>query len=37
VIEEAHLDEDHILKALERFAADRPQRLRRLRERLDDA
>jgi transketolase len=37
VIEEAHLDSDHILKALERFAADRPGRLRRLRERLDDA
>jgi transketolase len=37
VIEEAHLDEHHILGALERFAADRPQRLRRLRERLDDA
>ena len=37
VIEEAHLDEDHILKALERFAADRSRRLRRLRERLDDA
>ena len=37
VIEEAHLDEAHILAALERFAADRPQRLRRLRERLADA
>ena len=37
VIEEAHLDADHILKALERFATDRPDRLRRLRERLDDA
>jgi transketolase len=37
VIEEAHLDSDHILKALERFAADRPGRLRQLRERLDDA
>ena len=37
VIEEAHLDQAHILAALERFAADRPQRLRRLRERLEDA
>ena len=37
VIEEAHLDEAHILAALEHFAAERPDRLRRLRERLDDA
>jgi hypothetical protein len=37
VIEEAHLDEAHILPALERFAADRPDRLRRIREMLDDA
>jgi transketolase len=37
VIEEAHLDDGHILTALERFAADRPGRLRRLRQRLDDA
>jgi transketolase len=37
VIEEAHLDEAHILAALDRFAADRPDRLRRLRERLDGA
>jgi transketolase len=37
VIEEAHLDEAHILAALERFAADRPERLRRLRERIPDA
>jgi len=37
VIEEAHLDDAHILAALERFAADRPGRLRRLREQLDDA
>jgi transketolase len=37
VIEEAHLDDAHILMALERFAADRPDRLRRLRERLDNA
>ena len=35
VIEEAHLDEAHILAALERFAAERPERLRRLREELD--
>jgi transketolase len=34
VIEEAHLDEAHILAALERFAAERPDRLRRLRERI---
>jgi transketolase len=37
VIEEAHLDEAHILAALERFAGDRPERLRRLRERIPDA
>ncbi len=37
VIEEAHLDEAHILAALTRFAADRPARLRRLRDQLDDA
>jgi transketolase len=37
VIEEAHLDEAHILTALERFAAERADRLRRLRERLDGA
>jgi transketolase len=37
VIEEAHLDQAHILDALARFAADRPERLRRLRERLDEA
>jgi transketolase len=37
VIEEAHLDEPHILDALRRFAADRTQRLRRIREQLDDA
>jgi transketolase len=37
VIEEAHLDDAHILTALERFATDRPDRLRRLRERLDGA
>jgi transketolase len=35
VIEEAHLDEAHILAALERFAAARPERLRRMRELLD--
>jgi transketolase len=37
VIEEAHLDEAHIIAALERFAAERPDRLRRLREQLDSA
>ena len=37
VIEEAHLDDGHILAALDRFAADRPDRLRRLRQRLDGA
>ncbi|MDQ2812321.1 MAG: transketolase [Actinomycetota bacterium] len=37
VIEEAHLDEGHILAALERFAAERPERLRHLREQLDEA
>jgi len=37
VISEAHLDEAHILAALERFAADRPARLARLRRELDDA
>jgi transketolase len=37
VIEEAHLDEAHIVAALERFAAERPERLRRLREQLDEA
>jgi transketolase len=35
VMEEAHLDDARILAALERFAADRPDRLRRLREQLD--
>jgi transketolase len=34
VIEEAHLDEGHILAALERFAAERDDRRRRLRELL---
>ena len=37
VIEEAHLDPAHILSALERFAADRPARLARLRADLDHA
>jgi len=37
VIEEAHLDRAHVLAALERFAADRPDRLRRIRDQLDDA
>jgi transketolase len=35
VMEEAHLDDARILAALERFAAERPDRLRRLREQLD--
>jgi transketolase len=34
VIEEAHLDSGHILAAIERFVRERPDRLRRLRERL---
>jgi len=37
VIEEARLDDASILAALGRFAADRPDRLRRLTERLDSA
>jgi len=37
VIEEAHLDDARILAALERFAAERADRMRRLRERLDEA
>ena len=37
VMEEAHLDAARILTALERFAADRPDRLRQFRERLDSA
>jgi transketolase len=36
VIAEAHLDADHILAAIERFATDRPTRLHRLRSQLDD-
>jgi transketolase len=35
VIEEAHLDEAHILAALKRFADERAERLRRLRELVD--
>jgi transketolase len=37
VIEEAHLDAGHILEAIERFVRERPDRLRRLRERLEAA
>jgi transketolase len=37
VIAEAHLDREHILAALSRFAAERPERLRRLRAQLDEA
>jgi transketolase len=36
VIEEAHLDEAHILAALQRFAGERAERRRRLRDLLDD-
>ena len=36
VIEEAHLDQAHILAALERFAGQRAERRRRLRDLLDD-
>jgi transketolase len=34
VIEEAHLDEAHILAALERFSSERAERLRRIKEQL---
>jgi transketolase len=37
VIEEAHLDEAHILAALERFADERTERLARLRALLGDS
>jgi transketolase len=37
VIEEAHLDPAHILAAIERFAAERPARLGKLRDRLEAA
>ena len=37
VIAEAHLDQESILAALSRFAAERPARLARLREELDEA
>jgi transketolase len=37
VIEEAHLDDARILAALDRFAAERADRMRRLRARLDEA
>ncbi len=37
VMEEAHLDSGHILGAIERFVRERPERLRRLRERLASA
>jgi transketolase len=36
VIEEAHLDQAHILTALERFAGERSGRLGRLRQLLED-
>jgi transketolase len=35
VMEEAHLDSGHILEAIGRFVRERPDRLRRLRERMD--
>jgi transketolase len=37
VLEEAHLTPDWVLKGIERFAADRPQRLSRLQSDLDAA
>jgi transketolase len=37
VIAEAHLDQESILSALSRFAAERPFRLARIREELDEA
>jgi transketolase len=37
VIEEAHLDSGHVLEAIERFVRERPDRLRRLHERLESA
>jgi transketolase len=37
VIEEAHLDGPHILEAIERFVRERPDRLARLRDRLEAA
>jgi transketolase len=37
VIEEAHLDEAHILAALERFASERAERLGRLQKLLDES
>ena len=37
VMEEAHLDAGHILEAIERFVRERPDRLRRFRERLEAA
>jgi transketolase len=36
VIEEAHLDRAHLLTALQRFANDRPERLRNLNNQLSD-
>jgi transketolase len=36
VIEEAHLDQAHILTALQRFADNRPERLRILNTQLSD-
>jgi hypothetical protein len=36
-VEEAHLSEAHILDALRRFNNDHAERLRRIRQRLDQA
>ena len=37
VMEEAHLDQGHVLEAIERFVRERPDRLRHLRERITAA
>jgi transketolase len=37
VIEEAHLDSDHVLAAIERFVSERPKRLAALRGAIDAA
>ena len=35
MLDEAHLGPEHIVAAIERYVADRPERLRRLRELVD--
>jgi hypothetical protein len=35
VLDEAHLGPEHMVAAIERYVADRPERLRRLRELVD--